>query len=145
MLSLQTASTFCDELVFMDFSYPPPREKCSRPSCMNPYKYRDSKSKLPLCSLECYKAINEKMQHINQVWLSYIALMYVGSPVLWPLFCIDKVKSLFWELFWLLQWQQLKYLYRNYICLNFFPPLWYWIIVFVRHEIRLFKSRDLYW
>nr|XP_023894082.1 uncharacterized protein LOC112006004 [Quercus suber] len=51
-------------------SYPPTREKCSRPSCMNPYKYRDSKSKLPLCSLECYKAINEKMQHINQVDLA---------------------------------------------------------------------------
>ncbi|PSR85940.1 INO80 complex subunit B like [Actinidia chinensis var. chinensis] len=43
-------------------SYPPPREKCAGPSCTNPYKYRDSKSKLPLCSLHCYKAINEKMQ-----------------------------------------------------------------------------------
>ncbi|GAY54358.1 hypothetical protein CUMW_156140 [Citrus unshiu] len=42
-------------------SYPPPREKCAAPSCTNPYKYRDSKSKLPLCSLQCYKAINEKM------------------------------------------------------------------------------------
>lgn len=39
-------------------SYPPPREKCAGPSCENPYKYRDSKSKLPLCSLQCYKAIN---------------------------------------------------------------------------------------
>ncbi|XP_065852472.1 uncharacterized protein [Euphorbia lathyris] len=38
-------------------SYPPPREKCAGPFCSNPYKYRDSKSKLPLCSLECYKAI----------------------------------------------------------------------------------------
>ncbi|XP_073156557.1 uncharacterized protein [Henckelia pumila] len=38
--------------------YPAPREKCAGPSCTNPYKYRDSKSKLPLCSLQCYKAIN---------------------------------------------------------------------------------------
>ena len=41
--------------------YPPPREKCAVPSCTNPYKYRDSKSKLPLCSLQCYKALHEKM------------------------------------------------------------------------------------
>nr|XP_016477656.1 PREDICTED: uncharacterized protein LOC107799098 [Nicotiana tabacum] len=41
-------------------SYPPPREKCAGPSCENPYKYRDSKSNLPLCSLKCYKAIHEK-------------------------------------------------------------------------------------
>ncbi|KQK12526.1 INO80 complex subunit B [Brachypodium distachyon] len=38
-------------------SYPPPREKCAGPSCPNPYKYRDSKTKLPLCSLQCYKAV----------------------------------------------------------------------------------------
>lgn len=38
-------------------SYPPPREKCAGPSCTNPYKYRDSKSNLPLCSLQCYKAV----------------------------------------------------------------------------------------
>ncbi|PQQ14368.1 uncharacterized protein Pyn_38984 [Prunus yedoensis var. nudiflora] len=43
-------------------SYPPLRENCAGPSCTNPYKYRDSKSKLPLCSLKCYKAIQEKMQ-----------------------------------------------------------------------------------
>ncbi|XP_059298472.1 uncharacterized protein LOC132051246 [Lycium ferocissimum] len=43
-------------------SYPPPREKCAGPSCENAYKYRDSKSNLPLCSLKCYKAIHEKMQ-----------------------------------------------------------------------------------
>ncbi|KAL6177041.1 hypothetical protein ACLB2K_053673 [Fragaria x ananassa] len=43
-------------------SYPPPREKCAGPSCTNPYKYRDSKSKLPLCSLWCYKAVQEKTQ-----------------------------------------------------------------------------------
>lgn len=42
-------------------SYPPRRENCAGPSCSNPYKYRDSKSKLPLCSLQCYKAIKEKM------------------------------------------------------------------------------------
>ncbi|WVZ05633.1 hypothetical protein V8G54_018979 [Vigna mungo] len=41
-------------------SYPPPREKCAGPYCSNPYKYRDSKSKLPLCSLQCYKAVQEK-------------------------------------------------------------------------------------
>jgi hypothetical protein len=49
----------------MDFSYPPPREKCAAPSCTNPYKYRDSKSKLPLCSLHCYKTIHEKMQPLT--------------------------------------------------------------------------------
>lgn len=43
-------------------SYPPPREKCAGPNCTNAYKYRDSKSKLPLCSLHCYKAIHGKMQ-----------------------------------------------------------------------------------
>lgn len=43
-------------------SYPPRRENCAGPSCTNPYKYRDSKSKLPLCSLRCYKAVQEKMQ-----------------------------------------------------------------------------------
>lgn len=45
-------------------SYPPPREKCAGPSCVKPYKYRDSKSKLPLCSLQCYKAINGKRQRL---------------------------------------------------------------------------------
>lgn len=43
-------------------SYPPPREVCAGPLCSNPYKYRDSKSKLPLCSLQCYKAIQGKQQ-----------------------------------------------------------------------------------
>ncbi|XP_048235885.1 calponin homology domain-containing protein DDB_G0272472 isoform X2 [Ricinus communis] len=43
-------------------SYPPPREKCAGPSCSNPYKYRDSKSMLPLCSLQCYKTVQEQMQ-----------------------------------------------------------------------------------
>lgn len=43
-------------------SYPPPREKCAGPNCKNSYKYRDSKSKLPLCSLHCYRAIHQKMQ-----------------------------------------------------------------------------------
>jgi len=38
-------------------SYPPPREKCAGPNCTNPYKYRDSKTRLPLCSLACYKAV----------------------------------------------------------------------------------------
>ncbi|EOA27007.1 hypothetical protein CARUB_v10023102mg [Capsella rubella] len=40
--------------------YPPPRENCAGPSCTNPYKYRDSKTKLPLCSLKCYKAVQEQ-------------------------------------------------------------------------------------
>ncbi|KAK6941094.1 INO80 complex subunit B-like conserved region [Dillenia turbinata] len=43
-------------------SYPPPREKCAGPSCTNPFRYRDSKTKVPLCSLECYKAVHEKMK-----------------------------------------------------------------------------------
>ncbi|KAJ7980384.1 putative HIT zinc finger,PAPA-1-like conserved region [Quillaja saponaria] len=43
-------------------SYPPPREKCAGPNCTNAYKYRDSKSKLPLCSLHCYRAIHETRQ-----------------------------------------------------------------------------------
>ncbi|XP_039071249.1 uncharacterized protein LOC120218363 [Hibiscus syriacus] len=43
-------------------SYPPPREKCAGLNCTNPYKYRDSKSKLPLCSLACYKATQAKAQ-----------------------------------------------------------------------------------
>ncbi|KAI8531690.1 hypothetical protein RHMOL_Rhmol11G0155500 [Rhododendron molle] len=51
-------------------SYPPPREKCAGPSCTNAYKYRDSKSKVPLCSLQCYKAIHEKMQPDFQGFLN---------------------------------------------------------------------------
>ncbi|XP_010259288.1 PREDICTED: uncharacterized protein LOC104598774 [Nelumbo nucifera] len=46
-------------------SYPPPREQCAGPSCTNAYKYRDSKLKLPLCSLRCYKAIHEKLQAVK--------------------------------------------------------------------------------
>ncbi|KAG0602994.1 hypothetical protein M758_10G057400 [Ceratodon purpureus] len=38
--------------------YPPPREKCAAPTCSNSYKYRDSKSNVPLCSLQCYKAVH---------------------------------------------------------------------------------------
>ncbi|KAK2358374.1 HIT zinc finger and PAPA-1 domain-containing protein [Trifolium repens] len=45
-------------------SYPPPRERCAGPNCTNAYKYRDSKSKLPLCSLGCYKAIHEKISPV---------------------------------------------------------------------------------
>ncbi|GAV83625.1 zf-HIT domain-containing protein/PAPA-1 domain-containing protein [Cephalotus follicularis] len=57
-----TVVTFPKDMILSIFdpkpcSYPPPREKCAGPSCCNPYKYRDSKSKLPLCSLQCYKAI----------------------------------------------------------------------------------------
>ncbi|KAL0422099.1 UNVERIFIED_CONTAM: hypothetical protein Slati_3232800 [Sesamum latifolium] len=63
-----TVVTFPDEIGLPSIfepkpcSYPPPREKCAGPSCTNAYKYRDSKSKLPLCSLQCYKAINAKAQ-----------------------------------------------------------------------------------
>ncbi|PRQ21600.1 putative INO80 complex subunit B-like region, Zinc finger, HIT-type, INO80 complex, subunit Ies2 [Rosa chinensis] len=63
-----TTVTFPDDMGFPCLfdpkprGYPPPREKCAGPSCMNPYKYRDSKSKLPLCSLGCYKAVQEKTQ-----------------------------------------------------------------------------------
>ncbi|KAG6556444.1 hypothetical protein Mapa_002387 [Marchantia paleacea] len=38
-------------------SYPPAREKCAAPACPNSYKYRDSRSRMPLCSLACYKTI----------------------------------------------------------------------------------------
>ncbi|KAJ7556418.1 hypothetical protein O6H91_05G082300 [Diphasiastrum complanatum] len=40
-------------------SYPPPREKCAVPTCSNAYKYRHSKLKLPLCSLECYRIVEK--------------------------------------------------------------------------------------
>ncbi|XP_010546982.1 PREDICTED: uncharacterized protein LOC104818888 isoform X2 [Tarenaya hassleriana] len=61
-----TTVTFSEDIGLPDifrpvtFSYPPAREKCVGPNCTNAYKYRDSKSKLPLCSLHCYKAIQEK-------------------------------------------------------------------------------------
>ncbi|CAA6658637.1 unnamed protein product [Spirodela intermedia] len=42
--------------------YPPPREKCAGPSCSNACKYRDSKSNLPLCSLQCYRAVQRREQ-----------------------------------------------------------------------------------
>lgn len=62
----RTVVTFPDEIGLPSIfepkpcSYPPPREKCAGPSCTNEYKYRDSKSNLPLCSLMCYKAIQSK-------------------------------------------------------------------------------------
>ncbi|EFH58746.1 hypothetical protein ARALYDRAFT_477982 [Arabidopsis lyrata subsp. lyrata] len=63
-----TTMTFSEDIGLPDifkpitYSYPPPREKCVGPNCEKAYKYRDSKSKLPLCSLGCYKAIQEKME-----------------------------------------------------------------------------------
>ncbi|KAK3194291.1 hypothetical protein Dsin_025601 [Dipteronia sinensis] len=63
-----TVVTFPKEMGFPSIfdskpsSYPPPRENCAGPSCANPYRYRDSKSKLPLCSLRCYKAIQGRLQ-----------------------------------------------------------------------------------
>ncbi|CAN8260235.1 unnamed protein product [Cochlearia groenlandica] len=62
-----TTLTFSEDIGLPDIfkpvtcSYPPPREKCVGPNCEKEYKYRDSKSKLPLCSLGCYKAIQEKI------------------------------------------------------------------------------------
>ncbi|KAH7428580.1 hypothetical protein KP509_09G007600 [Ceratopteris richardii] len=41
-------------------SYPGERERCAGPSCTNAYKYRDSKTLLPLCSLQCYRAVQKK-------------------------------------------------------------------------------------
>ncbi|KAL3515955.1 hypothetical protein ACH5RR_022857 [Cinchona calisaya] len=66
-----TTVTFPDEIGLPSIleskpcGYPPPRENCAGPSCTNAYKYRDSKSKLPLCSLGCYKAIHERMQTMS--------------------------------------------------------------------------------
>ncbi|KAJ8767272.1 hypothetical protein K2173_017316 [Erythroxylum novogranatense] len=65
-----TVVTFSDDIglphIFntLPGSYPPPREKCAGPNCENAYKYRDSKSKLPLCSLQCYKAIHGQVQSL---------------------------------------------------------------------------------
>uniref|UniRef100_A0A1J3HLS4 INO80 complex subunit B-like conserved region domain-containing protein n=1 Tax=Noccaea caerulescens TaxID=107243 RepID=A0A1J3HLS4_NOCCA len=42
--------------------YPPPREKCAGPSCTNTFKYRHSKTNVPLCSLKCYKAVDQQLQ-----------------------------------------------------------------------------------
>ncbi|CAM6078070.1 unnamed protein product, partial [Sphagnum tenellum] len=59
-----TVVSFAEDVCLPNFfntgpcSYPPPREKCSAPLCSNAYKYRDSKSKVPLCSLECYKVVH---------------------------------------------------------------------------------------
>lgn len=61
-----TVVTFPNEMGFPSIfdsksnSYPPPRETCVGPLCNNPYKYRDSKTRLPLCSLQCYRAVQEK-------------------------------------------------------------------------------------
>lgn len=63
-------------------SYPPPREKCAGPSCTNPYKYRDSKTKLPLCSLACYKAVqgNAPAQGGDAAQGSEVAQGGAGAP-----------------------------------------------------------------
>ncbi|XP_071736829.1 uncharacterized protein [Rutidosis leptorrhynchoides] len=63
-----TIVTFSDDIGLPNIfdskssSYPPPREPCAGPSCSKPFKYRDSRSKLPLCSLLCYKAVQETPQ-----------------------------------------------------------------------------------
>ncbi|WOK95144.1 transcriptional regulator ATRX-like isoform X2 [Canna indica] len=65
---LGTVVTFADDVGLPTIfnskpcSYPPPREKCAAPSCTNAYKYRDSKTKLPLCSLQCYKAVQRSAE-----------------------------------------------------------------------------------
>lgn len=64
----RTVVTFSDDIGLPNIfesrpcSYPPPREKCAGPSCSKPFKYRDSRSKLPLCSLQCYNAVQEKLR-----------------------------------------------------------------------------------
>lgn len=47
-------------------SYPKEREKCAGLSCNNPYRYRDSKTLLPLCSLQCYQAVQKKTSEAGQ-------------------------------------------------------------------------------
>ncbi|KAM0947588.1 putative INO80 complex subunit B-like region, Zinc finger, HIT-type, INO80 complex, subunit Ies2 [Dioscorea sansibarensis] len=60
-----TTVTFADDIGLPNIfeskpcSYPLPREKCAGPSCTNAYKYRDSKTNLPLCSLQCYRAVQK--------------------------------------------------------------------------------------
>ncbi|XP_039135589.1 uncharacterized protein LOC120273019 isoform X2 [Dioscorea cayenensis subsp. rotundata] len=60
-----TTVTFADDVGLPNIfeskpcSYPLPREKCAGPSCTNAYKYRDSKTNLPLCSLRCYRAVQK--------------------------------------------------------------------------------------
>lgn len=72
---------------YLGFSYPPAREKCAGPSCMNTYKYRDSKSKLPLCSLQCYKALHEKIQPLSAWWTELLHPWYWWTL---RLFCKDS-------------------------------------------------------
>lgn len=67
----RTIVTFGEDVDFLSIfsskpaSYPPPREKCAAPSCSNVYKYRDSKLNLPLCSLQCYKAVQRNSHSIS--------------------------------------------------------------------------------
>ena len=63
----------CNYLLFIS-SYPPPREKCAGPSFSNPCRYMDSKTKVPLCSLQSYKAIHKKSR-----LRYYLLLFVVGS------------------------------------------------------------------
>ncbi|RLN17644.1 uncharacterized protein C2845_PM02G43840 [Panicum miliaceum] len=64
-------------------SYPPPREKCAGPNCTNPYKYRDSKTRLPLCSLACYKAVqglptcDVDVDCCKAVWFVYVLQVFL--------------------------------------------------------------------
>ncbi|VVA96735.1 unnamed protein product [Arabis nemorensis] len=60
-----TTLTFSEDIGLPDifkpitYSYPPPREKCVGPNCEKTYKYRDAKSKLPLCNWICTVRIKD--------------------------------------------------------------------------------------
>jgi len=46
--------------------YPPPPTKCAAPNCSNPKRYNCSHTKLPICSIECYKIVNANRPIINK-------------------------------------------------------------------------------
>lgn len=63
LLTLQVQSIWLDILPLTASvdRYPPAREKCAAPACSNSYKYRDSKSNVPLCSLQCYRVVHHPL------------------------------------------------------------------------------------
>ncbi|KAE8712356.1 PAPA-1-like family protein / zinc finger family protein, putative isoform 2 [Hibiscus syriacus] len=66
--NLSTAAIFSEDIGLPQlFNSVPCRQVIPDPNCTNTYKYRDSKSKLPLCSLGCYKAIHEQAQPLIAV------------------------------------------------------------------------------
>ncbi|GAQ82998.1 PAPA-1-like family protein [Klebsormidium nitens] len=58
------------ELAQAPIEPPPPLSKCSAPACGNAYKYRDSQTLLPLCSLQCYRAVRAHPQSSARVLVS---------------------------------------------------------------------------